>query len=133
LEDLVQDCPVHKRRRGFARRLDAVLQHGTTHATKRICHDRGRNQLIWVQDEEILGIVDDALALEREVADDMHVRLGVRWRVEPRASQVHRLDYFGRVGLDDKDLNRVSRRTRNDQLTYLLRTRIAVLVDVFAL
>ena len=71
---------------GLVCRFDPVLEHGSTSARKGICHDSCRYQVVWMQDEHIVVIVDDALTSTVEVSNQMDVGSSGAWAVEPGLS-----------------------------------------------
>jgi hypothetical protein len=57
-----------------------------------------------MQDEEILGIIHNALSFGREIANDVNIRVGVRGRVVPATAKMHSPIDFGSVSPDSKYL-----------------------------
>lgn len=90
LEDFMKQRAIDQRRRGFARRLDAVLEDSTPHTSEAICYHCGRNQLVGVQYKNVLVVVDDALPGWLELAENVHERLGADLGIKPIAPEVDR-------------------------------------------
>lgn len=86
LENLVENVSVDLGRVRGARRLDSVLQHSAPRAGERVCHDGGGYEMVWVEDQEVFGVVDHALAELVEATQDVDEgAVGAR-TVEPGVS-----------------------------------------------
>lgn len=105
LKYLMQQGAVDQRRGGFAGRLHAILEDGSSHAGKTICYYRGRYQLIWVKNENVLVVVNNALPRGLEEADDMYKSLWVDGSINPIAPQMNRLHHAASFYLDQQYLS----------------------------
>lgn len=56
-----------------------------------------------MEDQDILVVVDDTLAIGPKTADDMHVRLGMDWSIDPISPEMDSLGSLGSFGLDNED------------------------------
>jgi hypothetical protein len=56
-----------------------------------------------MQDSHIVPVINDTVVVDK-LANDVHVRVAVRRRLEPVVAEVDRLDCVAAVLLDDEDL-----------------------------
>lgn len=89
-----------------------------------------------MQDDQILVIIDYASSLERKLSNDVDIRLGLSWSIEPAAAQMDRLDGLFAIRLNDKDLEPLYKKVYQSQLaiegTYLFESRSSPRIDIFS-
>lgn len=73
LKDFMEDMPKDLGPADVARGLDAVLEHGAPLTGSRIRNDGGRDEVVRVQDNHVLGVVHDALSAGVEVANQVDI------------------------------------------------------------
>lgn len=61
-----------------------------------------------MKDEEILGVVDDALPLGGKIADYMDVRVCMSGCVKPGGSKENSLHLLRIIGMDEKNLSDIN-------------------------
>lgn len=94
---------------GFVRCFNAVLQDRSTSARKGVCHHSRRYEVVRMQDEHVVGIIDDALTCTIEVPNQMNVGPRGAGAVEPGLSKGDRFVGFCLFVLEKQNLIQVSR------------------------
>lgn len=100
LKDLVEQCAVDEWSRRIIRRLNPILENSSAHARKRVGHHRCGYQLVRVDDNDVLGVVDHAAAIRRELSDNVDKDIGLGGSVDPSSSQMDASQGLGVVRLD---------------------------------
>ena len=69
----MQDVSIHLRGVGIIGCLDSLLQDCSANAGEGVCNDCRGYEMIWMQDEHVVFIVDDAVSCFVELAENMDI------------------------------------------------------------
>lgn len=103
----MENLPVHLGFASLASSLDTILENRTTRTSERIRNNSSGKEVVGVENNQVILVIDDALTVAVEVADQVDVGTFCAGTVEPGVSKGDGAVAFGLFFLDKENLCRI--------------------------